>query len=173
MDYDHGTNLQSRNEVSQNFDAILVRPIVKDPAQIIDVCRDRLRCKEVAAKQLLPTLWDAVTVSSTEHYLLGHKINLLTQVTWKLHLALLDHVRQVLYDASHFREAPCNSYRNTTVRSAEIHDDTIIWPRDVGKKQIRVKVLFPGGIGHDLCKPVAFLGVRLKVVPHARIGVVS
>jgi hypothetical protein len=81
MDYDHGTSLQSWNEVPQDLDAILIRPIMKYPAQMIDLCSDWRRCKEVAAERLSPTLWEVVTVPGEGHYLLGHKVDPLAQVT--------------------------------------------------------------------------------------------
>lgn len=52
MDDDPGTPFQSGDEHLQNLDAVLVRPIVEDGAEVVHVCLDRLRREEVAASKV-------------------------------------------------------------------------------------------------------------------------
>jgi hypothetical protein len=49
MDDDPSSLFESRDEALEYFDAILVCPIMKDRAEVVDVCRNRLRCEEIAA----------------------------------------------------------------------------------------------------------------------------
>lgn len=52
MNDDPGTLFQSRNEHLQNLDAVLVRPIMEDGAEVVHVCLDRLWREEVAASKV-------------------------------------------------------------------------------------------------------------------------
>jgi len=49
MDDYSGTLFKSRGELLENRDAVLVRPIMENGTEVVDICRDRLRGKEVAA----------------------------------------------------------------------------------------------------------------------------
>jgi len=44
-----GTLSESRGEFLEDLDAVLVSPIVENGTEVVDICRDRLRCEEVAA----------------------------------------------------------------------------------------------------------------------------
>ena len=52
MDDDPGTLFQRRDEHLQDLDAVLVRPIVEDGAEVVHVCLNRLWCEEVAASKV-------------------------------------------------------------------------------------------------------------------------
>lgn len=49
MDDYSGTLFKSRGELLEDLDAVLVRPIMENGTEVVDICRDRLRCEEVAA----------------------------------------------------------------------------------------------------------------------------
>lgn len=48
MDHNTGSGSKRRNEVLKDLDAVFVGPVVKDPAEIVNVCHDWLFGEEIA-----------------------------------------------------------------------------------------------------------------------------
>ena len=86
-EHDPSTWLQGRDQRSKNPDAVLVRPVVEDPAKVIDV--------------------GAVDGLLGEH-VMSHEAHSVRQLGWHLRLGIFDDVRKVLDDESKGRELPGN-----------------------------------------------------------------
>jgi hypothetical protein len=48
MDDNSGTASKRRRKILEDLNAILVRPIMEDGTEVVNICHDRLWCKEVA-----------------------------------------------------------------------------------------------------------------------------